>query len=111
VPVALGVLAKYGEGPHDGVAFVPIALAFTWWALERRAPVGHRRAAIACGPWFRTTFTAPPRWRSLSILLGVFWITRQQKRSSSPPAAIPILAYGLTASGWCLVLKDHGRRI
>src|SRR5215475_6284911 len=36
-PQRLGVLVKYGEGPHmSALALVPIALAFTWIALDTR---------------------------------------------------------------------------
>ena len=46
-PQRLGVLVKYGEGPHmSALALIPIALAFTWLALEKRRPWAIALAAI-----------------------------------------------------------------
>ena len=46
-PQRLGVLVKYGEGPHmSALALIPIALAFTWLALEKRRPWAVALAAI-----------------------------------------------------------------
>ena len=37
VPVRFGVLIRYGEGPHiTALSLLPIALAFTWRALEAK---------------------------------------------------------------------------
>jgi hypothetical protein len=46
-PQRLGVLVKYGEGPHmSALALIPIALAFTWLALEKPGPGPWRLAAM-----------------------------------------------------------------
>jgi uncharacterized membrane protein len=47
-PQRLGVLVKYGEGPHmSALALIPIALAFTWLALEKRRPWAIALAALS----------------------------------------------------------------
>ena len=98
-PQRLGVLVKYGEGPHmSALALIPIALAFTWAALEKRRPWAIALAALSCAGVVSTNFYG-------AIALAVFypvlvwslWITRQQKRILAPAIAIPVLAYGLTA--------------
>ena len=99
-PQRLGVLVKYGEGPHmSALALIPIALGFTWLALEKPRPLGHRARRLFSPPaWSPTISTARPRWRSSTrSWSGAFWITRQDKRILLPACAIPVLAYGLTA--------------
>ncbi len=99
LPVRLGVLAKYGEGPHmTAFALIPIVLAFTWIALERRSP-----AALALGGVFAAAVTSNNFYGATAlavfypVLVWSFWITRQDKRIVVPALAIPVLAYGLTA--------------
>jgi len=47
VPVRFNVLVHYGEGPHiTALCLLPIALAFTWRALEARRPGSLALAAI-----------------------------------------------------------------
>jgi hypothetical protein len=98
-PQRLGVLVKYGEGPHmSALALIPIALAFTWAALEKRRPWAIALAALSCAGVVSTNFYG-------AIALAVFypvlvwslWITRLQKRILAPAIAIPVLGYGLTA--------------
>jgi hypothetical protein len=107
-PQRLGVLVKYGEGPHmSALALIPIALAFTWAALEKRRPWAVALAALACAGVVSTNFYG-------AIALAVFypvlvwslWITRQQKRILAPAIAIPVLAYGLTA---CWLVPSYVR--
>jgi hypothetical protein len=67
MPVRLGVLIRYGEGPHmSALALLGFALAAAWWGLRS----GHVRALVltAFSPrwWSRTISTAPPRSRSSS---------------------------------------------
>lgn len=100
LPVRLGVLAKYGEGPHmTAFALIPIALAFTWIALEKRslaavAWAGVFSAAVASNNFYGATALAV----FYPVLVWSFWITRQDKRIVLPAVAIPVLAYCLTAS-------------
>ncbi len=98
-PQRLGVLVKYGEGPHmSSLALIPIALAFTWLALEKRRPWAVGLAAVFCA-WVTATnfYGATALATFYPILVWSFWITRQEKRILAPALAIPILAYGLTA--------------
>ena len=99
MPVRLGVLVKYGEGPHmTALALIPIALAFAWLAFEARRPV-----ALALAGVFSALVVSNNFYGAISlavlypILVWSFWITRQDKRILLPAAAIPALTYGLTA--------------
>ncbi len=98
-PQRLGVLVRYGEGPHmSSLALVPIALAFTWLALEKRRPWAVALAAVFSA-WVTATnfYGATTLAVFYPILVWSFWITRQEKRIFAPAIAIPVLAYGLTA--------------
>jgi hypothetical protein len=98
-PQRLGVLVKYGEGPHmSALALIPIALAFTWLALEKRRPWAVAAAALfAAGVAANNFYGATALAVFYPTLVWSFWITRQEKRMVVPAAAIPLLAYGLTA--------------
>ena len=102
LPLRLGVLVKYGEGPHmTALAFVPIALAFTWLALEKRRLWAIGAAALACAAVVSNNFYGATALAVFyPLMLWSFWITRQQegvKRIFIAAAVIPVLAYGLTA--------------
>jgi hypothetical protein len=99
LPVRLGVLAKYGEGPHmTALACIPFALAFTWLALERTRPGAVALAAVACAAVASNNFYGATALAVFyPILLWSFWITRLDRRIFIAAAAIPVLAYGLTA--------------
>jgi len=98
-PQRLGVLVKYGEGPHmTALALIPIALAFTWIALEKRSSWAVALAAVFCaGVVSNNFYGATALAVFFPILVWSFWITRQDKRILLPAIVIPILAYGLTA--------------
>jgi hypothetical protein len=97
-PQRLGVLVKYGEGPHmSALALIPIALAFTWLALEKRRLWAIALAAVfSAGVVSNNFYGATALAVFYPLLVWAFWITRQD-RSILAPAAIPALAYGLTA--------------
>jgi hypothetical protein len=99
LPVRLGVLAKYGEGPHvTALSLIPFALAFTWLALERRRPAAIGFAALFCALVVSNNFYGATSLAMFyPILVWSFWITRQDKRIVAPALIIPALAYGLTA--------------
>lgn len=99
LPVRLGVLAKYGEGPHvTALSLIPFALAFTWLALERRRPAAVGLAALFCALVVSNNFYGATSLAMFyPILVWSFWITRQDKRIVAPAVIIPVLAYGLTA--------------
>jgi hypothetical protein len=98
-PQRLGVLVKYGEGPHmSALALIPIALAFTWLALEKRRPWAVGLAAVfSAGVAANNFYGATALAVFYPTLVWSFWITRQEKRIVIPAVAIPVLAYGLTA--------------
>jgi len=99
LPVRLGVLVKYGEGPHmTALALVPIALAFTWLALERRRLWAIGAAAVTCAAVISNNFYGATALAVFyPLLLWSFWITRQDKSIFFPAVAIPVLGYALTA--------------
>jgi hypothetical protein len=98
-PQRIGVLVKYGEGPHmSALALIPFALAFTWLALEKRRPWAIAAAAIfSAGVAANNFYGATALAVFYPILVWSFWITRQDKNIVLPAVAIPALAYGLTA--------------
>ena len=98
-PVRFGALVKYGEGPHiTSLSLIPIALAFTWLALERRRPAWLALAAIFCAAVVSNNFYGATALAMLyPILVWSFWITRRDSRILLTAVAIPALAYGLTA--------------
>jgi hypothetical protein len=99
VPERLGVLIRYGEGPHmTALALIPIALAFTWRALEKRRPGSVVLAAIFSAAVVSNNFYgATALTMFYAVVLWSFWVTRRDLRMALPAAAIPALAYGLTA--------------
>ena len=98
-PQRLGVLVKYGEGPHmSALALIPIALAFSWLALEKRRPWAVAVAAVFCAAVAANNFYGAAALAVFyPILVWSLWITRQEKRIVVPAIAIPVLAYGLAA--------------
>ncbi|MCX6631014.1 MAG: hypothetical protein NTW28_25660 [Candidatus Solibacter sp.] len=98
-PQRLGVLVKYGEGPHmSALALIPIALAFTWLALEKPRPWAIAAAALfSAGVASNNFYGATALATFYPLLVWSFWITRQDKRILLPAMVIPPLAYGLTA--------------
>jgi hypothetical protein len=98
-PVRFGALVKYGEGPHiTALSLIPIALAFTWLALERRRPAWVALAAIFCAAVVLNNFYGATALAMFyPILVWSFWITRRDSRILLIAVAIPALAYGLTA--------------
>jgi hypothetical protein len=99
VPVRFGVLIRYGEGPHiTALCLLPIALAFTWRALEARRPRSLVLAAIFCAAVVSNNFYGAT---SLAIffplLVWSFFVTRGARGTVFPALVIPMAAYGLTA--------------
>ena len=107
-PQRLGVLVKYGEGPHmSALALIPIALAFSWLAMEKRRPwaiamAGLFSAGVAANNFYGATALAV----FYPILIWSFWITRQERHILVPAIAIPVLAYGVTA---CWLVPSYFR--
>jgi hypothetical protein len=99
IPVRFNVLVHYGEGPHiTALCLLPIALAFTWRALEARRPGSLALAAIFCAAVVSNNFYGATALAMLfPLLIWSFLVTRGSRGILLPALAIPLLAYGLTA--------------
>jgi hypothetical protein len=99
LPVRLGVLVKYGEGPHmTALALIPFALAFAWRAMDRKKPLDIALAAIFSAAVVSNNFYGATALATFyPILIWSFWITHQDRKIIYPVVAIPAIAYGLTA--------------
>ena len=98
-PTRLGVLVRYGEGPHmTAFALLPIALAVSFLALREWRPVWTAVAADCCALVVSNNFYGAVALAiCFPILLWSIWITRLDRRIWMRALAIPALAYGLTA--------------
>ncbi len=99
LPQRLNVLVRYGEGPHmSAFALLPLALAATWMALRGRRPAMTALAALLCALVVSNNFYGATALAMLyPILAWAVWITHRDRGIWLPAAAIPALAYGLTA--------------
>ncbi|HJZ96492.1 MAG TPA: hypothetical protein VKE70_08290 [Candidatus Solibacter sp.] len=98
-PQRLGVLVKYGEGPHmSALALIPIALAFAWIALDTRKLWATCAAALCVASVVSNNFYGAVALACFyPVMVWAFWITRQNKSILVPAIAIPIVGYALTA--------------
>lgn len=99
LPVRLGALVFYGEGPHMGaLALIPFALAAAWFGLRRG-----RLAALGLTGLLLALITANNFYGSTAmviffpILVWVIWLEQQDHRIWLRAAAMGLLAYGLIA--------------
>jgi hypothetical protein len=104
VPVRLGVLIRYGEGPHiTALSLLPFALAFAWLALGPASTRGSRALYLALAAIFSAAVVSNNFYGATSLaifyplLLWSFWVTRRPRSFAFTALAIPALAYGLTA--------------
>ncbi len=98
-PQRLSALVRWGEGPHiSALCVIPLALAVSYWAITRRNPAIFSTAAVLCALVVSNNFYGAV---SLAIfyplLVWSIWVTHQEHRAWLWAAAIPLLAYGLTA--------------
>jgi hypothetical protein len=98
-PCRLWVLLRYGEGPHiSSLALLPFALAFAWLALQRRRPASLAAAGICSALVALTNFYGATALAIFyPILVWSLWVTHRDNRMWLRAAAIPALAYGLSA--------------
>jgi hypothetical protein len=98
-PTRLGVLIRYGEGPHmTALALLPIALAASFLALRDGRPRSTALAAISSALLVSNNFYGAVALSiCFPILLWSVWITHRNNRIWLRALAIPALAYGLTA--------------
>lgn len=98
-PQRLGVLVRYGEGPHmTAFAILPLALALAWHALRAGKSRWLAASAIACAAVVSNNFYGATSLAIFFPLLcwAVFTETRDWKLWLRA-AAIALLAYGLCA--------------
>ena len=98
-PARLGVLIRYGEGPHmTSLALLPIALAASFLALREGRLRSTALAAICCALVVSNNFYGAVALSiCFPILLWSVWITGRNNAIWLRALAIPVLAYGLTA--------------
>lgn len=99
-PQRLNALVRWGEGPHiSALSVLPLALAAAYWTLTRRSLVALSAAAVLCALVVSNNFYGAV---SLAIfyplLVWSVWVGHQEHDAWLWAAAIPVLAYGLTAA-------------
>ena len=99
MPQRLGVLLRYGEGPHiSAVSLLPFALTFAFLGLQRKRPAALALAAIFCALVALTNFYGATSLALLyPILVWAVWITTRDHGVVLRAAAIPALAFALAA--------------
>lgn len=99
-PQRLNALVRWGEGPHiSALALIPLALAAAWWAMTRRSLAALAAASLLCALSVSNNFYGAVALAILyPLLLWSVWVTHQQHKVWLWAAAIPVLAYGLTAA-------------
>lgn len=98
-PWRLWILLGNGEGPHiSSLALLPFALAFAWLALERRRGIFLAAAGICSALVALTNFYGATALAIFyPILVWSLWVAHRDNRMWLRAAAIPVLAYGLSA--------------
>ncbi|MSV27905.1 MAG: hypothetical protein EXQ52_04055 [Bryobacterales bacterium] len=99
VPQRLGVLIRYGEGPHmTALAIIGFALTFSFRAIEKYRPIAMAGAALSCALVFSNNFYGATALVILfPVLCWSLWITHQEDWMWLRAAAIVVSAWGLTA--------------
>jgi hypothetical protein len=99
MPYRLAVLMRYGEGPHmTALAWIPLALLFSYRALQQWRPVSLTLAAICCAVIVSNNFYGATSLALLFPLLAwAVYITHLDLWLWARAAFIGALAYGLTA--------------
>lgn len=98
-PQRLNALVFWGEGPHiSALAVIVVALAAAYWAMTRRSLAALGAAAALCALAVSNNFYGGVALVLLyPLLLWSIWVTHQEHKVWLWAAAIPLLAYGLTA--------------
>lgn len=99
VPQRLGVLARYGEGPHmTAFAWIPIALAAAFHGLQKGRLRALALAAIFSALVVSNNFYGATALAVLlPLLVWSLWVTARDHRIWFRAAVLAALAYGLTA--------------
>jgi hypothetical protein len=99
MPIRLGVLVRYGEGPHiSAFALLPFALAFAWTGL-RRGRLGHLTGAAVFSALAVSNnfYGATALAIFFPVLTWAVWLAEQDRLVWLRAAAVAALAWGLTA--------------
>jgi Predicted integral membrane protein len=98
-PARLGVLVRYGEGPHmTALALLPLALASSLVAIREWRPRATALAAIFCALVVSNNFYGAVALAiCFPVLVWSAWIAYQRHGIWLRGLAIPVIAYGLTA--------------
>jgi len=99
MPWRLSVLVRYGEGPHiSSLSLLPFALGFAFLALRRSRPRALVLSAVFCALLVLTNFYGATALAMFyPILVWSVWVTYRERAMLWRAAAIPVLAYALSA--------------
>ncbi len=99
MPWRLGVLVRYGEGPHiSSLSLLPFALGFAFLALRRHRPGALGVAGIFCALVALTNFYGATALAIFyPILVWSVWLTIRERAVLWRALAVPVLAYALAA--------------
>jgi hypothetical protein len=99
IPYRLNVLMRYGEGPHmTALAWIPLALLFSFRALQQWRPASLAAAGICCAMVVSNNFYGATALAMLfPVLAWSVYITHRDLWIWARAAAIGVIAYGLTA--------------
>jgi hypothetical protein len=99
MPVRLGVLVRYGEGPHmSAFALLPLALACAWYGIRQGRPAHLAGAAFFSALVVSNNFYGATALAILfPILTWSVWLAEQDRLVWLRAAATVSLAWGLTA--------------
>lgn len=99
MPYRFNVLLRYGEGPHmTALAWLPLALLCSWWALTKWRPLALAGAAFCCAIVVSNNFYGATALTIFySVLVWSVYITHLDWRVWVRAVVIAALAYGLCA--------------
>ena len=99
MPLRLGVLIRYGEGPHmSAFALLPFALAAAWHGLRRNHP-GQLAVSAVCAAFLvaNNFYGATSLALFFPILAWAIWLAEKDRMVWVRAGAVAALAYGLSA--------------
>jgi hypothetical protein len=99
MPLRLGVLIRYGEGPHmSAFALLPLSLAAAWFGLRRGYPGRLAAAAVVAALVVANNFYgATALAMFFPILAWSVWLVERDRMVWARAALVAVLAWGLCA--------------
>ena len=99
MPVRLGAMVRYGEGPHiSSLSLLPFALGFAFLGMRRRRNGALVLAAVFSALVALTNFYGATALAILyPILVWSVWVAERDRSLWKRALAIPTLAWGLSA--------------